>query len=774
MLYAVFLCALSYILGIVISPLVNLPYMLLFAFSTVISALIMKIFLKFRILPILIAILMFSFGSVRYNILTHNTLFEKFPDKFVEIEGTVCSIPQVSYSKYNYRYEVALNSVTYLGKSYETDAKILMNSKEDLAYGDLVTAWGFLTDFKSASNEFEPNYKLYYKSRGILSRLTALEINRTGTKKSFSPVFWAGKIKYRIYKNMEAALNSDDFAFANAMMFADKSRFEKPYRTLIARTGIFRMLCSPFSHISVIVIAVALLFAKKKRGNIFIAIMLVLYMLFATNTAIAIKAGLIALLTLLMRNYKGYTDRLTIISSVVFLLALINPLICFDGGFMMSSISSLLIYFSYKPIYNLLSKSRLLRKLHLARLLSLWIVLIFGTMPFSAYYFNGVSVYSVFMIPVLLPIIAAVFFLIPVMFIVNSPLTQLFMPLFRLLAAILRLFPYFVTKLPFNYIMLPTPSTLKILFYMLLWWVFIRAIKGKLKTVVTKILLSSMAGIFICIALDFSINSLGIYFINVGQGDAAVLHTSMGETVLIDGGGASDYEEHYNIGESVLLPYLISHGFTHIDIAIASHYHKDHIEGIIAAAEALKINTLVLPDCMPQNKFRKELEEIAEERHINIEYLRLGDEIHFRSGLTLSVIAPDRALVDKYNENDTSLVITADYGEFSALFTGDFESEENLLPPENIDVLKVGHHGSENANDFAFLQAVNPRLAIISVGAHNRYGLPSKKVISELENIGATVLRTDCLGDIRLKVDKKGNVRYNSLLGGKQYASKRR
>ena len=774
MFSVIFVCAASYILGILLSPLINFPYFVIFVLSLLFAALIIKLLLKSRISMIVIAAVMLIFGSARYNLSLQNALFKNFPEKYVEVHGVICSLPKASQSSYKYRYEICLDSVSYLENSYKANAKILLNSKEEFCYGDIITAWGFLTDFSEAENEFDFNYKLYYKSRGILSRLTALEISKDGTAKSFSPEFLAGKAKYRIYKNMEKVLNSDDFAFSSAVIFGDKSRFDKQYSTLLTRTGVFRILYSPFSHLSVMLVVCSLIFAKRKRRNILFAVLLVIYILFVNNSSVALKAAITACLTLVMNKTKGYSDKLGIVSFTALLLTLFNPLLCFDGGFMMSVVSSALLCVSYKPIYRFLSKSRILLRLRLAAPLALWIVLSFGTMPFAAYYFNGVSLYSIFLIPLILPFAAIIIFMTPFMFIVRSGLTDLLLPIYRAVIMVLRIIPVLVSRLPLYYVMLPRPSAIKIIFCLLLWWAFIRALKLKFDTYQTKLILSAAAGIFICIALDFSINSLGLYFINVGQGDAAVLHTSRGETVIIDGGGASDYEEGYNIGDSIFLPYLISHGFTRIDIAVVSHYHKDHVEGIISAAENLKINTLILPDCMPENRYRLRLEEIARDRRIKTEYLGLGDEIRFRSGLTLSVIAPDNSLIDRDNENDTSLVIKICYGDFSALFTGDFEAEEDLPAPQDIDVLKVGHHGSKDANDFEFLHAVNPRVAVISVGSHNRYGLPNRSVTAELENMGALVMRTDHLGDIRLKADKKGNIQCNSLAGGRQYAAKRR
>ena len=770
------ICCAAYILGIVSAPLISFLYALLFTVCIILAAFISKIVFKYKAAPVLLAALMFLTGNARYLSASQNTVYDNFPEKYVEICGSVCSLPRISQSKHKYRYEVMADSLTYLGKTYHINKKILLNTTEELAFGDTVSAWGFLTDFSSVTNEYGFDYKLFYKSRGIFARLTAFELNKTGKTRLLSPVFLTEKLNYRIYQNMQNSLGEKDFALTCAVLFGDKSRFEKSYQTLLLKTGVGRVLYSSFTHISIILLLVSLLSSKKKYRNILFIVAITFYILFVNSSSIALKACIIAGLIIFAKHFKGYADKFSILTYTIFFMTVYNPLLCFDPGFMMSVVSTALIILSYKPIYRKMSGFRLIRKLHLSSMLTVWFILIFGAMPFSAYYFNGTPIYSIILLPILLPFVAAVIFTAPLLFITGG--AYLFLSPLRVIyhtaLSVLYFAPFAVSKLPFYYITLPTPSVIKIICYCLIWWVFIRAVSSKFNTLKTKFILSAVCGLFICIALDFSINSLGIYFVNVGQGDAAVLHTSYGETVIIDGGGSSDYEKNYNIGENIFLPYLISHGFTHIDVAIVSHYHKDHAEGIVSAVENLKINTLIMPDSMPKNTYRIKLEEIARKKNIKIEYLHPGDEIRFRSGLDLYVIAPSASLLDDENENNTSFVIKACYKDFTSLFTGDFEDEENLSPPRDIDLLKVSHHGSKDGNSSEFIKVLNPRIAVISVGKDNRYGLPDSKVITEFENMGATILRTDLLGDIRLKVDKKGNMKYNSLKGGNQNAAKRR
>ena len=717
----------------------------------------------------MLAALMFFTGNIRYMFASENTLYNKFPEKYVGISGTISSIPGNSVAKHKFRYEVELDSISYLDKTYKTDGKILLHTDTEFAYGDEISAFGFLTDFSSVENEYGVDFKRFYKCRGILARLTAFEITKTGEKTSFMPRFLIGKLSYQIYKNMQSSLSGEDFALTGAAFFGDKSYLNRKYRLLTVRTGVARVIYSSFVHISLLLIFVSLLSSKKKHREIYFIIAITLYLLLFNSSAIALKACITAGLVIGIKRLRGFSDRFEILAFAVLLITLYNPLLCFDGGFMMSVICTVLLHLSYSPIYKRLSNFRIIRRLHLAAPLSVWTILVFGAMPFSAYYFNGTSLYSLFLVPLLLPFVAVILITCPMLFIFGGAYTALYpiQLIFRAAVAVMRFAPYSVSKLPYYYIFLPTPSVTFIFFCCLLWWILLRAAKSELNTPMTKFIASAAAGMLACSFLGVSINSLNIYFVNVGQGDAAILHTDIGETVIIDGGGASEYES-YNIGDSVFVPYLASHGFTHIDVAIVSHYHKDHVEGIISAVENFKVNTLVLPDCMPDNVYRQRLEALALDKNIKTEYLHIGDKIKFRSGLELTVIAPDPALVDKDNENDTSLVIKVCYGDFTALFTGDFEAEEDMALSQSVDLLKVSHHGSENGNSKEFIEAAKPRIAVISVGKNNRHNLPDKEVIADFKAVGAQILRTDQLGDIRIKTDKKCNIRYNSLLGGDQ------
>jgi len=753
------LCTMAYIFGIIISPLAGTSSIIIISSIVLFIYLIRQILKKDIKLTVPIIIIMIVVGNVRYYSSTKNLLYESFPDKYVTVNGTIISLPSNSNSEYKYKYTLDVDTLEYLDVTYKINKKIMLSSKKSFAYGDTVCARGFLADFDSQTNEFEFDYKNYYKSKGIFARLTAREIEKTGESHSYLPTFLFGKLKYTIYENLTRHFTGDVRAIAIAVCLGNKSFFTKEYKNLLVKTGMLRVLYSPFIHLCFIAILTGIFFKKKKNRDYATLVLLLLYILWESTSPTSLKAAFLIGIVVFKKQVFGFANKADILSFIVFCMTAIEPMLCFNGGFMVSVISTLLLYTSFKPIYNILSRNRFLEKYKLTSLLTIWIIFTFGAMPYCAYYFNGITPYSTLFTPILLPFVFVILILAPILSIL--PITLL-STAFSGAVAIIRYTTLLVNKLPFNYIMLHTPSAVELLFWLLIWMLFLSIIGSDIKSVKSKTILSAALGLFVCLALDFGINSLSIYFVNVGQGDAGIIHT-FGETVLIDGGGSAEYQSNYNVGDSVLLPYLVSHGFTDIDVAILTHYHKDHMQGIITAIENLKINTLILPYSEPKNNKQKEIETLAKEKNIKVEYLNPNDSISFRSGLTMKVINVNNGLIDNHNENNNSLVFEVNYGKFKALFMGDCESEENIFSPTDVDLIKISHHGSINGNSKEFLTRVSPEIAVISVGKNNSYNLPNKETLENLEAVNATILRTDYLGDIRFKISKNGHMHYNSL-----------
>lgn len=247
-------------------------------------------------------------------------------------------------------------------------------------------------------------------------------------------------------------------------------------------------------------------------------------------------------------------------------------------------------------------------------------------------------------------------------------------------------------------------------------------------------------------ALAFA--DMTVSFINVGQGDAALIQAD-GETMLIDAGTKSSTDE--------LLYFLEQKGVTHFDLLVCTHPHEDHIGGMDAVLVGYAADAIWMPKAMAETQSFEDVLSSIQEKGMKITAPSPGFTYDLGNA-KLTILAPISQTYDDLN--NYSIVIRINYGETSFLFVGDAEdvAENELLQSGanlDVDVLKVGHHGSNSSSSSSFLQAVTPKWAVISCGKDNMYGHPHEETLSSLASVGATILRTDINGSIAFVTDGK-------------------
>ena len=246
-----------------------------------------------------------------------------------------------------------------------------------------------------------------------------------------------------------------------------------------------------------------------------------------------------------------------------------------------------------------------------------------------------------------------------------------------------------------------------------------------------------------------------LHVLDVGQGDAILLRTDAGRWVLFDAGPAWNGSD---AGRRVVIPYVLRRGGS-LDSFVLSHPHSDHVGGAASVLSAMHPRRYW--DAAFAGGAQSYIASLAVARKEGIDWHRVhpGDSVRI-DGVTLSFLAPDSAwTVGLKDPNLASTITVVRYGVVRFLLVGDAEQpEENWLlarhPNElRADVLKVGHHGSSTSSSDEFLAAVHPALALISVGAGNKYGHPSADVIRALARVGAEIVRTDEAGTIVVRSD---------------------
>ena len=237
--------------------------------------------------------------------------------------------------------------------------------------------------------------------------------------------------------------------------------------------------------------------------------------------------------------------------------------------------------------------------------------------------------------------------------------------------------------------------------------------------------------------------NLRIYFVDVGQGDCTLIITPNNKKLIIDGGEGNSGK--YDYGKNVVLPYLLDRGISKIDYLIISHCDSDHIGGLFAVIENIKVDKILIGKQFENSKQLEDLIEIAKKKKIDIIILESKNRLLIDKYTYIDVLWPDSD--NKINENilnNNSLVFKLIYKNISILFTGDIEEiaekkilqeYENKLDILNSTILKVGHHGSKTSSTENFIKKVNPKIALIGVGENNKFGHPNEVILNRLENI---------------------------------------
>ena len=235
---------------------------------------------------------------------------------------------------------------------------------------------------------------------------------------------------------------------------------------------------------------------------------------------------------------------------------------------------------------------------------------------------------------------------------------------------------------------------------------------------------------------------LSVHIIDVGQGDSILIKTPDSKNILIDGGDEDS--------EKIIKSYLKKEKIKKFDMVFASHPDTDHIGSLDYIIDNFQVNSIYMPETTSDNTAFTNLLRSCNTQNIDINYLYKGDYISINDSTLLEVLSPSYIQDDS---NLNSLVLKLNFKDKSFLFTGDSETSNELdilnnFQLDDVDFLKVAHHGSSSSTNTEFLNKITPDVAAISCGYKNQYGHPHQSTLNNLSDLNIPTYRTDLNGDL--------------------------
>ncbi|MCL4498776.1 MAG: DNA internalization-related competence protein ComEC/Rec2 [Chloroflexi bacterium] len=667
------------------------------------------------------------------------------------VEGMVAKEPVTAEN--GTTIELAVGKVTTGGKTYATqeNARVLCSSLSmGVEAGDLLAVYGH----PGPPGGSDPGWRRYFFHKGTVAQLSATPGRLEIIKKQASPVKRiVNEIRGRLKKTASASLKPGTAGLLVGVILGDTRGIDPGTQEDFRATGLTHALAVSGLNIMFFVGALWPLLKLTRLPPVVqfavLSVAIWLYALLAEGSPSVLRAAAMAEMLVFAWLTGRARDPVATVSVAGLVLLVVDPFYLFDIGFQLSFCAT----FGLVVLSPVLAEKFEGMPPFLVSSVSTCLAAQVGVLPLLVAYFGQLSLVSLpanlIVIPASAPALVlgilatALDFFAPWGSLVCYRIAGLFTD-FMMVGA------HFFASLPAASLVLPEVGwqTVAVLYGSLIFAaVLVSRWRGRLTLfhLLLVLLVPATAGAAWQVVSSRPPSGVEITFLDVGQGDATLVREPRGSTVLIDSGP----------DESVLQGRLTARGVKKIDLAFLTHQHADHSAGFRSVFRTMAVGRFVVPQAGRRTSDLTKLIEEAESGKASVEEAVPGRE--YRLGdVSVRVVSTGAA---GGNENDVSTVVKVEVGEFSLLVPGDSEEEEERSLVEggglSASVLKVPHHGGATAAYPGFLSAVGPKVAVISVGKGNRYGLPSKTAVDRLRAAGASIYRTDRNGSVRILTDGK-------------------
>ena len=643
----------------------------------------------------------------------------------------ICFVYIFVYDKHNkskFSDETIING--YITKYVKSDDKtiIYLNSKEKILckyytndfkfeLGDYISLEGSLVlpNRNTIFNNFNYNNYLKYEHINYIFEVDKITL----LKKSKNILY---KVKNIIINKIEKSSNKTylyTFLLGNTK-YIDNSVMES-YRN----NGISHLFAVSGMHVSLLSLLILKVFDKFKYKN-FILIFFVIFYMFLTDFSPSImRTGIFLILLLINKKFKLKIDNKYLMFILLGICILIDPYVIFKIGFQYSYIISFtLIYFS-----DLIKD----QKNYFLKLIIISFISFLVSIPITINNFFQINFFGIILNLFFVPFVSFILF----------PLTLITFIIPINISFLINIFEnisIFLSKIDIFVLTLPKLN----IYFVIIYYIVIFLIMYLFKTNKFESMIIFLLLIIIHRCIPYFDFNTKIIFFDVSQGDSAMIKLPNNKSsILIDTGGVFGNNHLYEN----LINYFKSVGIYKLDYLVLTHGDYDHMGGSINLVNDFKVEKVIF-NCGEFNDLEKDLINALNKK--KIKYYSCIKELTIDKNKLYFLQTKEYD-----NENDNSNVIYTKIGGYKFMFMGDASSttEKEVMSKynlPNIDVLKVGHHGSKTSSSEEFINKINPIYSIISVGKNNRYGHPNKEVLNNLDN--SKIYRTDQDGSIMFKI----------------------
>ncbi|WP_246879925.1 DNA internalization-related competence protein ComEC/Rec2 [Bacillus suaedae] len=677
-----------------------------------------------------------------------------------ELFGTIHSIPDLDGDRLSMRFLTEKNEQVHVQAFLSNPEK--KDQAERLSPGDSCRLKGTLTPPNPPTNFNQFDYARYLKEQGIFwvyyIEDNGIECKQHSRSFMMSLQSWRQQQMNRI----EAIVDVEVIGIVQALLFGSRTSMDEGVLEAYQRLGVIHLLAVSGLHVGMIVSGLFYAFIRfgltRERTIDILLIFLPFYIFVAGAAPSVIRASLMTMVVLLCLRLRKRPPPIAGIILVYLAYLSIEPYVLFQLGFQLSFLVSFGLIVSAKKIRTYQSRTiQLLIVTLISQCLSLPILLLhIFEIPWLSLPIN--LVYIPFITMIILPLTFAGFFLSFVTTTLNLP----FMLLDVIIPPMHQVLLLFSNS-RFATLVIGKPDVLTIISLYIAMLIGFLGWEGNKKVLIWSSVVISASLISIQMFLPYLNPNAKITMIDVGQGDSFLIELPYRQAVyLIDTGGTPSIfaEEEwrvrrrtFDVGADIVVPALKQRGIRHIDSLVLTHGHADHIGGAKEVAKSFFIETVLYSPGVIEGDLEKEILSQLVKKGAKIKYVEDGFE--WNVGVSQFKVLSPSGVINGLNER--SIVILAQVEGVSVLFTGDLEEEGekgllNRYPNLQVDLLKVGHHGSKTSTTEALLEQLKPKGALISVGRNNHYGHPNPDVLSRLETDNIKVWRSDQDGAVQLEL----------------------